>query len=162
MTRIGFGYDSHRLSEGRELILGGVKIPYDKGLVGHSDADVLLHAVIDALLGASRLGNIGGLFPDSRDEFQDADSIILLENVVRLLSSSGWSIINIDSVIVIEKPKIGPFVAHMEENIAKACSLPNDLVSVKPKTNEGMGYEGSGEGVTAYAVCLLELNRDIS
>lgn len=153
--RIGQGYDVHKLVEGRELILGGVKIPYEKGLLGHSDADVLLHAVSDALLGAAALGDIGKHFPDTDKSYEGADSLLLLQKVSELLKGEGFSIINIDATIIAQKPKMRPYIDDMRKNIANACSLDIGAVSVKATTEEGLGFTGSGEGISASAVCLI-------
>lgn len=154
--RIGIGYDLHRFSEGRDLIIGGVKIPFEKGLLGHSDGDVLTHAVIDALLGASHLGNIGKLFPDTDKNFKDANSIKLLRKVVELLKANNFQIVNVDSTIILEKPKISPWIDKVEKSLSSALEIPLTGISVKPKTNEQMGFIGRGEGVAAIAICLLE------
>ncbi len=156
MERIGIGYDSHRLVRGRKLILGGVEIPFEKGLLGHSDGDTLVHSVIDALLGAAHLGNIGRLFPDTDPEFLGANSLNLLEIAAHKISEKGFSVVNIDSVLIAEKPKLSPFVEKMEENIASVLKIPYTCVSVKPKTNEGMEFVGNGEGIAAISVVLLE------
>lgn len=153
--RIGQGYDVHKLADGRELILGGVKIPYEKGLLGHSDADVLLHAVSDALLGAAALGDIGKHFPDTDKSYEGADSLLLLQKVSELLKGEGFSIINIDATIIAQKPKMRPYIDDMRKNIADACSLDIGAVSVKATTEEGLGFTGSGEGISASAVCLI-------
>ena len=154
--RVGQGYDVHRLVEGRKLILGGVEIPYEKGLLGHSDADVLLHAVMDALLGAAALGDIGRHFPDTAEEFRGANSLLLLNRVFSLLDEQGYSIINIDATIVAQKPKLAPFLGQMAANIASACRIGLDQVNVKATTEEGLGFTGTGEGMSAIAVCLIE------
>lgn len=156
MLRIGHGYDVHRLVEGRELIIGGVKIPYEKGLLGHSDADVLLHAVSDALLGSAALGDIGCLFPDTDDKFKDADSLKLLGEVVKVLADKGFSIVNIDCTVIAQRPKLRPYIDEMRRNIAAACGISDEFVSVKATTEEGMGFTGAGEGIAAHAVCLTE------
>jgi len=155
MLRIGNGYDVHRLVEDRELILGGVKIEHTMGLLGHSDADVLTHAVMDALIGAAALGDIGKLFPDTDEKYRGADSIALLKEVVKVLKSKGFSVVNIDSILVAQKPKIAPYIAQMRKNIADACEMDVELVSVKATTEEKLGFTGSEEGMAAYAVCLL-------
>ncbi len=155
-TRIGLGYDSHRFAVGRKLILGGVEIPYEKGLVGHSDADVLTHAVIDALLGAAHLGNIGRLFPDTDPAYLGADSVQLLKEVVRRTGQAGWHLVNLDAVLITEAPKINPYVAKIEATLAEALGADASVVSVKPKTNEKMGFEGRGEGISAQVTVLLE------
>ena len=156
MFLIGHGYDVHRLVEGRKLILGGVEIAHTKGLLGHSDADVLLHAVSDALLGAAAMGDIGGMFPDTDPAFKDADSLVLLGEVVKAISEKGYSVVNIDATILAQRPKMRMHIDKMRENIAKACGVDADFVSVKATTEEGLGFTGSGEGVSAHAVCLIE------
>ena len=154
--RIGHGYDVHRLKEGRALILGGVEIPYSKGLDGHSDADVLLHAVMDALLGAAALGDIGKLFPDTDEKYKDADSMKLLWEVVGEVEQAGFKPHNIDCTVCAQAPKLAPYIDEMRSNIAVACGLKKSAVSVKATTEEGLGFTGSGEGISATAVCLLE------
>ncbi|MFU0831357.1 MAG: 2-C-methyl-D-erythritol 2,4-cyclodiphosphate synthase [Oscillospiraceae bacterium] len=154
--RIGQGYDVHRLTAGRRLILGGVEISYQKGLLGHSDADVLTHAIMDALLGAAALGDIGALFPDSDPKFQDADSIELLKKVNALLREKGYKICNIDSTVVAQAPKLSPYLSRMQERIAQACAIDVDCVSVKATTEEHLGFTGSGEGIAAQAICLID------
>ncbi len=154
--RIGHGYDVHKLVEGRKLILGGVDIPYGKGLLGHSDADVLLHAIMDALLGAAALGDIGKLFPDTDERFKGADSILLLKEVCRVLGENGYNIGNIDSTVIAQKPKLKDYIASMRENIAAACGIDVSQVSVKATTEEKLGFTGSGEGISAHSVCLIE------
>lgn len=154
--RIGHGYDVHILTENRKLIIGGVDIPYEKGLLGHSDADVLLHAVSDALLGAAALGDIGCLFPDSDPEYLGADSLMLLSKVVEKLKENGFKIVNIDSTILAQKPKMKPHIPLMRENIAKVCGIDVSCVSVKATTEEGLGFTGEGKGIAAHAVCLIE------
>ncbi len=156
MERIGIGFDSHRFTYGRKLILGGVEVPFEKGLLGHSDGDALVHSIIDAILGAAHLGNIGTLFPDTDKEFANIYSIKLLEKVASLIYENKIEIINIDCILVIEKPKILPFVNLMEKNVADVLDISKDKVSVKPKTNEGMGFVGKGEGVSAISVVLLK------
>lgn len=153
--RIGHGYDVHRLTENRKLILGGVEIPFEKGLLGHSDADVLLHAISDALLGAAALGDIGKLFPDSDPAFEGADSLVLLERVNLLLLEKGYKVINIDSTVLCQAPKLRNFIDAMRKNIARACKTDIDSVSVKATTEEGLGFTGSGDGIAAHAVCLI-------
>lgn len=153
--RIGHGYDVHRLSEDRELILGGVKIENDLGLLGHSDADVLLHAVCDALLGAAALGDIGKHFPDTDPAYKGISSLVLLENVTKLLYKNGFFVLNIDSTIIAEKPKLAPFIDKMRENIAKAVGIEVERVSVKATTEEGLGFTGDKKGIAAHAVCLI-------
>ncbi|MEE1197873.1 MAG: 2-C-methyl-D-erythritol 2,4-cyclodiphosphate synthase [Acutalibacteraceae bacterium] len=154
--RIGNGYDVHKLCKNRDLIIGGVKIPFEKGLLGHSDADVLLHAVCDALLGAAALGDIGKHFPDNSDEFKGIDSRILLRKVVELLDANSYKISNIDSTIIAQKPKMAPFIEQMRKNIADDCGLSISQVNVKATTEEGLGFTGSGEGISASAVCIIE------
>ncbi len=154
--RIGQGYDVHKLVEGRALILGGVKIPYEKGLLGHSDADVLLHAVSDALLGAAALGDIGKHFPDTDVRYKGADSLALLRQVNALLLERGFRAHNIDATIIAQKPKMLPYIDTMRANIAAALQLNVEAVSVKATTEEGLGFTGSGEGISALAVCLIE------
>ena len=156
MLRIGHGYDVHRLTENRRLIIGGVEIPYEKGLLGHSDADVLLHAISDALLGAAALGDIGCLFPDNDEKYKGADSLVLLKEVVKVLKNKGYRIVNIDSTLIAQKPKMRPYIDEMIKNIAEACEISADSVSVKATTEEGMGFTGSGDGMAAHAVCLIE------
>lgn len=154
--RIGHGYDVHRLTEGRALILGGVEIPYEKGLLGHSDADVLTHAVMDALLGAAALGDIGRLFPDSDAEFESISSIELLKRVKTHLTAVGFDIVNLDATVLAQAPKLAPHREQMRGNIAAALGLPVSRVSVKATTEEGLGFTGSGEGIAAHAVALLD------
>ncbi len=155
MTRIGLGYDVHRLTEGRPLVLGGVTIPYERGLLGHSDADVLLHALMDALLGAAALGDIGRLFPDSDERYRGADSRVLLREVADLLERRGFSVGNVDVTLIAQRPKIAPYVPRMRENIAADLKLPLEAVSVKATTEEGLGFTGSGEGMAAQAAATL-------
>lgn len=154
--RIGSGYDVHRLVEGRKLILGGVDVPYERGLLGHSDADVLAHAIADALLGAAALGDIGKLFPDNDPQYEGADSLALLGRVCALLGEKGYSIGNIDATVIAQRPKLAPHIPQMRENLAKACGIALPQVSVKATTEEGLGFTGSGDGIAASAVCLLE------
>ncbi len=154
--RIGHGYDVHRFKAGRDLILGGVEIPYDKGLDGHSDADVLVHAVMDALLGAAALGDIGKHFPDTDKKYQDADSIKLLWEVIGKLKDAGYKPLNIDTTVCAQAPKLAPYIDEMRENIAVACGLKKSAVSVKATTEEGLGFTGGREGISATAVCLLQ------
>lgn len=156
MFRIGHGYDVHKLVENRKLIIGGVDIPYEKGLLGHSDADVLLHAIGDALMGAAALGDIGCIFPDNDPAFKDADSLVLLKEVVSLLRSKGFSVVNIDSTLIAQKPKMRPYIDDMRRNIAQACGVDVSFVSVKATTEEGLGFTGCGEGISAHAVCIIE------
>lgn len=154
--RIGQGYDVHRLAEGRKLILGGVEVPWEKGLEGHSDADVLTHAVMDALLGAARLGDIGELFPDSVAEFAGISSMVLLERVGRLLSERGWVVVNIDATLVAQAPKVGAYKGQMARNIAARLGVEEERVNVKATTEERLGFTGDGSGMAAQAVALLE------
>ena len=154
--RVGHGYDVHRLTEGRALILGGVTVPFDRGLLGHSDADVLTHAVMDALLGAAALGDIGKLFPDSDAAYAGADSIALLERVTALLREHGWQVGNVDATVVAQTPKLAPYVPEMRRRLAEAMGLDVDCVSVKATTEERLGFTGSGEGMAAHAVALIE------
>ena len=158
MLRIGHGYDVHKLTEDRDLIIGGVKIPFELGLLGHSDADVLVHAVMDALLGAAALGDIGTLFPDTDMQYKGADSIKLLECVVKELSDRGYTIGNIDATLIAQKPKIKPYISEMRENIAKACGIDTEFVNVKATTEEKLGFTGNLEGMSAHAVCIIEKN----
>lgn len=153
--RIGHGYDVHRLTEGRKLIIGGVDIPYKLGLLGHSDADVLLHAISDAILGAAALGDIGGMFPDTDDKWKGADSLKLLEAVVKRVNDEGYFIENIDSTLIAQQPKMKPHIPLMRENIAKACGVDISQVSVKATTEEQLGFTGRQEGISAHAVVLL-------
>lgn len=154
--RIGHGYDVHRLTEGRKLILGGVEIPYEKGLLGHSDADVLTHAVMDALLGAAALGDIGKLFPDTDAAYAGISSILLLERVWERLTEAGWSVVNIDATVLAQAPKLAPHRERMRENLAHALCVEISRVSVKATTEEGLGFTGEGLGIAAHAVALLE------
>lgn len=154
--RIGNGYDVHRFAENRDLILGGVKIPYELGLLGHSDADVLLHAIMDALLGAAALGDIGKLFPDTDERFKGADSMLLLKEVCRVLKANGYKIGNIDSIIIAQKPKLAPYIEQMRQNIAGACGVEISQISVKATTEEKLGFTGRLEGISAHAVCLIQ------
>lgn len=153
--RVGIGYDVHKLSEGRRLILGGVDIPHEKGLLGHSDADVIVHAIMDALVGAAKLGDIGVLFPDTDPQYKDISSIKLLQHVGGLLKEKGCVIENIDSVIIAQAPKLRPYIADMEKNIADALNIDVSQVSVKATTEEGLGFTGSREGISSQAVCLI-------
>lgn len=154
--RIGHGYDVHRLVPDRRLILGGVELEYERGLLGHSDADVLVHAVMDALLGAAALGDIGKLFPDSDPAYSGADSLELAKKVAALLKEHGWCVVNIDSTVLAQRPKLAPHISAMRKNIARALGISADAVSVKATTEEGLGFTGSGEGIAAHAVCLIE------
>ena len=156
--RIGHGYDVHKLVEGRDLIVGGVKIPYEKCLLGHSDADVLLHAVSDSLLGAAAMGDIGGMFPDNDPQFLDADSLVLLRRVFERLRESGYKVINVDATIIAQRPKMKPYIPEMRMNIAAALSTSIDNISVKATTEEEMGFTGRGEGISAHCVSLIDKN----
>lgn len=156
MLRIGQGYDVHRLVSGRRLVVGGVEIPHETGLLGHSDADVLLHAISDALLGAAAMGDIGCLFPDNDSRFKDADSLVLLTAVAEKLKESGFSIVNIDCTMIAQKPKMRPYIDEMRANIARACGISVEFVSVKATTEEGLGFSGREEGMAAQAICLIE------
>lgn len=160
--RIGHGYDVHKLVSERKLIIGGVDIPFEKGLLGHSDADVLTHAIMDALLGAAALGDIGLHFPDNDPAYKDADSIKLLEKVGDILESKLFVVDNIDATIIAQVPKMRPYIDTMRENIAKALKIPVSLVNVKATTEEGLGFTGVGEGIAAHAVCLLSSLTDFS
>lgn len=153
--RIGHGYDVHRFAAGRNLVIGGVAVPFEKGLDGHSDADVLIHAICDALLGAAALGDIGRHFPDSCDRYKGIDSRILLRNVCTLISENGFHISNIDATVIMQKPKIAAYIPEMIENIADDCRLETDRVNIKATTEEKLGFTGNGEGAAAHAVCLL-------
>ena len=154
--RIGHGYDVHKLTEGRKLILGGVDIPYEKGLLGHSDADVLVHAVMDALLGAAALGDIGRHVPDTDPAYAGADSLVLLDHVMELLRARGWKVGNVDATILAQRPKLAPHIPQMRENLAVHMGTDLDRVNVKATTEEGLGFTGAGLGIAAHAVCLLE------
>ena len=154
--RIGHGYDVHRLTEGRKLILGGVEIPWEKGLLGHSDADVLTHAVMDALSGAARLGDIGKLFPDTDPAYKGISSLKLLGEVARLLQEQGWSVVNIDATLIAQAPKVAPYRQTMVENIAATLGINTEQVNVKATTEEKLGFTGDGSGMAAHAVVLLE------
>jgi 2-C-methyl-D-erythritol 2,4-cyclodiphosphate synthase len=154
--RVGMGYDVHKLVEGRKLILGGVEIPYEKGLLGHSDADVLLHSIMDALLGAAALGDIGKHFPDTDPAYKGADSVKLLEHVGRLIREAGYSIENIDATIIAQRPKMRPHIDTMRRNIKEALGIELDQINVKATTEEGLGFTGSEEGISAQAICLLQ------
>ncbi len=154
--RIGHGYDVHKLTENRKLILGGVEIPFELGLLGHSDADVLVHAIMDSLLGAAALGDIGKLFPDTDSAYKGADSILLLKEVCRVLSDNGYKIVNIDSTLIAQKPKLKDYIYSMRENIALACNIDISAVSVKATTEEKLGFTGRLEGISAHAVCLID------
>ena len=153
--RIGMGYDVHKLVEGRKMIIGGVEIPYEKGLLGHSDADVLLHAISDALLGAAALGDIGKHFPDTDPKYKGADSLKLLEHVGNLISDKLYVIGNIDATIIAQRPKMAPYIMQMRENMARALNIDLNQINVKATTEEGLGFTGSGEGISSQAICLL-------
>lgn len=154
--RIGHGYDVHKLVEDRKLILGGVEIPYEKGLLGHSDADVLLHAISDALLGATAKGDIGKHFPDNDDKYLGADSLKLLEEVVKLVENDGYKIVNIDSTVIAQRPKLLNYIDSMRENVAKACKIDINCVNIKATTEEKLGFTGEGLGISAHAVVLVD------
>ncbi|MBQ9491130.1 MAG: 2-C-methyl-D-erythritol 2,4-cyclodiphosphate synthase [Lachnospiraceae bacterium] len=160
--RVGMGYDVHRLTEGRDLIIGGVKIPYEKGLLGHSDADVLLHAISDALLGAAALGDIGKHFPDTDPAYKGISSMILLEKVGDLIAEKSFLIENVDATIIAQAPKMRPYIDAMRENIARALKIDVSQVNVKATTEEGLGFTGTGEGISSQAVCLLTSPYDLS
>lgn len=154
--RIGHGYDVHRLTQNRDCIIGGVKIPFELGLLGHSDADVLLHAVCDALLGAAALGDIGKHFPDNDSNYKNIDSRILLRHTAALLREKGYRIVNIDATVIAQKPKLAPHIEEMRLNIAADCAIATECVNVKATTEEGLGFTGSLSGISAHAVCLIE------
>ena len=154
--RIGHGYDVHKLTENRKLILGGVEIPYEKGLLGHSDADVLLHAVMDSLLGAAALGDIGKHFPDTDEKYKGANSLELLKEVVKILRNNGYVLVNLDATVIAQKPKLLPYIEKMRENIANACEVDISQISVKATTEEHLGFTGRCEGISAHCVCIIE------
>ena len=154
--RIGHGYDVHKLVEGRKLIMGGVEIPYEKGLLGHSDADVLLHAISDALLGAAALGDIGKLFPDTDPQFKGADSLVLMAEVMRSIKEKGYRVVNVDATIIAQRPKMRGYIDSMRNNIAKVLECSVNDINVKATTEEGMGFTGEGMGISAHAVCLID------
>jgi 2-C-methyl-D-erythritol 2,4-cyclodiphosphate synthase len=154
--RIGHGFDAHKLIEGRELILGGVRVPFERGALGHSDADVLAHAIADAILGAAALGDLGGRFPDTDPHWKDADSMQLLARCANDVNDAGFRVVNVDATIVVDRPKLAPFVAAMRENVAARLGVDVDRVSIKAKTSEGMGYTGDGSGIAVYAVALID------
>ena len=160
--RVGIGYDVHRLCEGRDLIIGGVKIPYEKGLMGHSDADVLLHAIMDAMLGAAALGDIGQHFPDTDPLYEGASSLDLLQETAMLLDENNYVVENIDATIIAQRPKMMPYLQQMRENIAQTLGIELDQVNVKATTEEGLGFTGTGEGISAQAACLLVPLLDFS
>ena len=156
MLRIGHGYDVHAFADDRKCIIGGVEIPYEKGLLGHSDADVLLHAISDSLLGAAALGDIGKHFPDTDPQYKGADSLVLLENVVNLINLKGYTVNNIDATVIAQAPKMAPYIQQMRQNIANALNVDVDFVNVKATTEEKLGFTGRKEGVSAHCVCLIE------
>ena len=156
MTRVGHGFDAHRLVEGRALILGGVNIPFERGSLGHSDADVLAHAISDALLGASALGDLGGHFPDTDAQWKDADSMVLLEACAFKVRQAGYRLANVDATIVVDRPKLALFIGEIRDNVARRLEMPLEAVSIKAKTSEGMGYTGDGTGIAAHAVVSIE------
>lgn len=153
--RIGIGYDSHRLVEGRKLVIGGVHIPFSKGLLGHSDADVLCHAITDAILGALGLGDIGKHFPDTDPKWKDASSVALLKHITEIMGQLGFVPLWLDTTVIVEEPKISPYIEAMKEALSQS-GIPSELVNIKAKTNEGMGFTGKGEGIASFAVCLLK------
>lgn len=154
--RAGIGYDAHRLVEGRPLILGGVRVPFHKGLLGHSDGDALVHAIIDALLGAAHMGDMGSHFPSSNPSYKDADSGVLLERVAELLRGGGWMVVNVDATMVAERPVLAPYIDAMRQELARRLGVDRDLITIKAKTNDGLGFLGAGEGMAAWAVALLQ------
>ncbi|MBQ6838307.1 MAG: 2-C-methyl-D-erythritol 2,4-cyclodiphosphate synthase [Clostridia bacterium] len=156
MLRIGHGYDVHAFSDNRKCIIGGVEIPYEKGLLGHSDADVLLHAISDSLLGAAALGDIGKHFPDTDPQYKGANSLMLLESVVNLINSKGYTVNNIDATVIAQAPKMAPYIRQMRQNIADALKVDVDFVNVKATTEEKLGFTGRKEGISAHCVCLIE------
>jgi 2-C-methyl-D-erythritol 2,4-cyclodiphosphate synthase len=157
--RVGFGYDVHRLVEERKLILGGVEVPYEKGLLGHSDADVLVHALMDAMLGAAGMGDIGRHFPDTDNQYKGIDSMLLLERVTQLLHEAGYKVNNIDVTVVAQRPKLAGFIPQMVTNIARVVGAEESMVNVKATTTEKLGFEGEGLGISAYAVCTIAENK---
>lgn len=154
--RAGIGYDAHRLVAGRPLVLGGVQVPFAKGLLGHSDGDTLTHAIIDALLGAAHMGDMGTHFPSSDPSYKDADSGVLLERVAELLRGAGWMVVNVDATMVAERPVLAPYIDAMRQELARRLGVDRDLITVKAKTNDGLGFLGAGEGMAAWAVALLQ------
>lgn len=156
--RVGTGYDVHRLVKGEDLILGGVHIPFEKGTLGHSDADVLLHAICDALLGALALGDIGVHFPDTDERWRNISSLLLLESVNKLINDNGFQIANIDTTLILQQPKIQSYISEIRDNIANSLNISRELISVKATTTEGLGFEGRGEGISAQAICMLYKN----
>ena len=157
--RVGFGYDVHRLTDNRKLILGGVEIPFEKGLDGHSDADVLVHAIMDSLLGAAALGDIGKHFPDTDASYKNINSMLLLEKVSHLISDAGYTIVNLDATVVMQRPKISPYTNEMVENIADCLNIDTGCVNVKATTTEKLGFEGREEGVSSHCICLLKKKK---
>ena len=155
LFRVGYGYDVHRMTSGRPLILGGVHIPFDRGPSGHSDADVLLHAIIDAVLGAAALGDIGTHFPDTDPEYRDVDSMLLLSETQRKVAAAGYAVVNVDATVVLERPRLAPFIEQMQTNVQDGLGVSKGLVSIKATTSESLGFVGEGRGVVAHAVCLL-------
>jgi 2-C-methyl-D-erythritol 2,4-cyclodiphosphate synthase len=156
MMRVGIGYDVHPLVKGRRLILGGVEVPFEKGLAGHSDADVLIHAIIDALFGAAGLKDIGSHFPDTDASYKDISSLLLLQRTNQIIQAKGWQIVNIDATILAQRPKLAPYNDQMRQNMAQTLGLSTEQIGVKATTSEGLGFAGRGEGIAAYAVALLE------
>ncbi|MBR5273040.1 MAG: 2-C-methyl-D-erythritol 2,4-cyclodiphosphate synthase [Clostridia bacterium] len=156
MFRIGSGYDVHKLTENRKLIIGGVDIPYEKGLLGHSDADVLVHAIADAILGAAAMGDIGLHYPDTNNEFKDMDSLVMLGEIVDMINEKGFELCNLDATIIAQRPKMRPYIDQMRENIARVCKIDVSCVNVKATTEEGLGFTGSGDGIASNCICLLE------
>ncbi|WP_373899693.1 2-C-methyl-D-erythritol 2,4-cyclodiphosphate synthase [Haloimpatiens sp. FM7315] len=154
--RIGIGYDVHKLVDNRDLIIGGVKIPYEKGLLGHSDADVLTHAIMDSILGAAALGDIGKHFPDNKEEFKGISSLLLLKNVSSLLDANGYKIINIDATLIAQKPKMAPFIESMIKNISSVLNIDKGQINIKATTEEGLGFTGRKEGISAQSICLID------
>lgn len=154
--RIGHGYDVHRLESGRKLIIGGVDIPYNKGLAGHSDADVLLHSICDALLGAAALGDIGKHFPDNDDKYKGISSMLLLKKTAEIIAEKGFKVVNIDATVIVEEPKLSPYMEEMCSNVSNVLSLERSCVNIKATTEERLGFTGAGEGISAHAVCLIE------
>ena len=157
MIRVGHGYDVHKLTENRKLILGGVEIPHEKGLLGHSDADVLLHAISDSLLGAAAFGDIGGMFPDTDEKYKDADSMVILKAVYERLKENGYTIVNVDATVIAQRPKLKDYIPKMRELIAECLELDVDRINVKATTEEGLGFTGRKEGISAHAVSLIEI-----
>lgn len=157
--RIGHGYDVHKFEKGRKLILGGVKIPYEMGLLGHSDADVLVHAIMDAMLGAAAMGDIGKHFPDTDDKYKDADSMKLLEKVNNMISEKGYTVGNIDYTIIAQRPKLSKYIDNMIDNIKNVLNIDKDCINIKATTEEGLGFTGSMQGMAAHAVCILNNER---